>query len=210
MSISKAKAKPQYPSAEERSAARRYLEHDYAARKLGGQAGREANQHAQAIDEEHPRARDIALTGTARELGELPKHLREHQRWSRQRAGISPEEARRIRHEYRTRPYREPEEEPEGQPRRSRARAAAGWAWQAAGDAGRNAAGAASGAISAAGDSNWSELIADFFLAGMLLSLAYLALTRTRSISSLFLGATNVARAVVSPNVDPLNPTIKL
>ncbi|HEX5271320.1 MAG TPA: hypothetical protein VFW33_12560 [Gemmataceae bacterium] len=198
-----AKAKPhiQHPAQHERDAARRYLEHSHAAQHLAGKPRAEAERNAQAIDEEHARARDIALTGTARELGKLPAHLRRHQAEERQRAGITTEQAASIRHEYRSRPEAEPEspEDAPSRPRRERARAAAG---AAASGSGR----AAAAAYDAASDTSTGELIGEIFLWGVGLSLFYLLLTRAAAVGKLFEGATNIARAVVSPVVDPLNP----
>lgn len=188
----------QHPAKHEREAARRYLEHDYTSEHLSGKARDQANRHAQAIDEEHPRARDIALTGTARELGELPAHLRRHQIEARKRAGITAEDAQQIRHEYRRPPA---EEEDADTPRTFRSRAT---------DTARTAAGGAgslaTSAASAATDSSWGSLIGEMILTGMGLSIFYLFLTRARAASELVTGATNVVRAVVSPAVDPLNP----
>lgn len=196
----KPKASAQHPAQHERDAARRYLEHDYASEHLSGEPAAEANRNAQAIDEEHDRARDIALTGTARELGKLPSHLRKHQLAARQRAGISAEDTHRIRQEYR-RPQSEPE--PDGSrpapPRRERARAAAGAASHSAGRAG-------AAVYDAASDTSTGDLVGQLFMWGVGLSLFYLVLTRAGAIGKLFEGATNVARAVVSPVVDPLNP----
>jgi hypothetical protein len=189
--------KREYPEPHEREAARRYLEHDYAASHLSGRARREGNRNASEIDEQHPRARDIAMTGTRRELGELPKHLKEHQQQLRRHAGITSEESQRIRHEYRSGPYQEDEaEEPEREPGR---RDVAGAAARRGGEL------VASGAGQVA-DTGWGGLIGQLFLWGMALSIGYLMLTRVAGVSKLWLGATNVARAVVSPVVDPLNP----
>jgi hypothetical protein len=190
----------QFPEPHEREAARRYLEHDYASRSLGGTAGREANRNAQAIDEEHPRARDIAMTGTERELGKLPKHLREHQAWSRQRAGITSEHAARIRREYRAGPYQEPDQPDEppaapAAPARQGARSAAG-----------AALGRAGGLASTAADTSWGQLVGEFFLWGALLSIGYLLITKAAATGKLFQGGATAVRAVVSPVVDPLNP----
>lgn len=188
-----------YPEQHERAAARRYLEHSHTAATMRGGPARVANEHAVAIDEEHPRARDIALTGTARELGPLPPHLRRHQREERDRARITTEQAAAIRREYRAGPYHEPDEtHPEREPahpRRERAR-------QVAGGAARHA----SAAASAAADTSAGELVSDFFLWGAALSVGYLLLTRAAAVGKLFEGATSVARAVISPVVDPLNP----
>jgi hypothetical protein len=189
------KAKAQHPAQHERDAARRYLEHSHAAHHLAGKPRLEAERNAQAIDEEHSRARDIALTGTARELGKLPAHLRRHQADERRRAGITTEQAASIRHEYRSRPESEPEEDSRPPVRRERARAAAG----AAGRAG-------AAAFDAASDTSTGELVGEIFLWGVGLSLFYLLLTRAGAVGKLFEGATNIARAVVSPVVDPLNP----
>jgi hypothetical protein len=196
--------KPEHPAQHERDAARRYLEHDHASEHLSGEPAAEANRNAQAIDEEHPRVRDIALTGTARELGKLPAHLRRHQLAARQRAGISSEDAARIRGEYRSPPAEsEPESEPRARPpARERARAAAGTAAGRAGQAARSTG----GLVDAVDTGGWSDLVGQFFLMGAVLSIFYLFLTRASAASKLWLGATNVVRAVVSPVVDPLNP----
>jgi hypothetical protein len=196
------KAKIQHPAQHERDAAKRYLEHSHAAQHLAGKPRLEAERNAQAIDEEHSRARDIALTGTARELGKLPAHLRRHQVEERHRAGITTEQAASIRHEYRTKP--ESEAEPEdgssgSPPRRAQAQAAAGAAARSAGRAG-------AAAYDAAADTSTGELVGEIFLWGVGLSLFYLLLTRAGAVGKLFEGATNIARAVVSPVVDPLNP----
>ncbi|HWD76926.1 MAG TPA: hypothetical protein VG371_17445 [Solirubrobacteraceae bacterium] len=180
-------------TADEKTAARKYLVHDHAATTLRGQAGEEANRHAEEIDDRHPRARDIALTGTARELGKLPPHLARHQRQARHLAGISTEQAARIRDEYRAPERDDPEPR---EPRRSSSRS-----------------GARSGVVSygsdlvgAAGDTSWGGTITQMFAWGMGLSLFYLVLTRVAAVSKLAQGATNVVRTVVSPVIDPLNP----
>jgi hypothetical protein len=197
----RATPKVQHPAQHERDAARRYLEHSHAAQHLSGKPRQEAERNAQAIDEEHGRARDIALTGTARELGKLPAHLRRHQVEERQRAGITTEQAATIRHHYRTHPEAEPEpsEGTPPRPRRERAREAAGVAASAGGRA-------AAAAYDAASDTSTGELIGYAFIGGIVLSLFYLMLTRVAAVGKLFEGATNIARAVVSPVVDPLNP----
>lgn len=199
----KARPKTQLPAQHERDAARRYLEHSHAAQHLAGKPRQEAERNAQAIDEEHERARDIALTGTARELGKLPAHLRRHQAEERQRAGITTERATEIRQHYRTHPHSDSEPElSDGtppRPRRERAREAAGAAAYRGGRA-------AAAAYDAASDTSTGELIGELFLWGVGLSLFYLVLTRAASVGKLFEGLTNIARAVVSPVVDPLNP----
>jgi hypothetical protein len=186
--------KTEYPEPHEREAARKYLEHDYAATHLSGAARREGNRNASEIDEQHPRARDIAMTGTARELGELPKHLKEHQQQLRRHAGITSEESQRIRHEYRSGPYQEepdePTPEPQSQPRQSRSLMPSAPSLPSVPDF----------------TGGWGSLLLDFFLWGMALSIGYLMITRIGAISKLWLGATNVTRAVISPTVDPLNP----
>ena len=204
----------QYPERHERDAARRYLEHDYASEHLHGKPAAEANRHAQAIDEEHPRARDIALTGTERELGKLPKHLRAHQLQARSRAGIRPEHVERIRREYRTGPYREPEnEETTGERRRRILREAPRRAARDAAQTVRTAAPAAAGAAASGAreivqttDDSTGGLISYAILGAIGLSILYLLLTRAAAIGKLSLGVANVTRAVVSPYVDPLNP----
>lgn len=193
------KKSAEYPERHEREAARRYLEHDHAAYNLSGRPAHEANQHATAIDEEHPRARDIALTGTARELGHLPAHLRAHQRRARELAGITAEQARSIRRDYRSGPHQEPDEPPVGPSRRERAVQAT----RTAATAGRRAGGQA---IDTATDSSWGQLFGGLILGGLGLSILYLFLTRAAAAGKLFQGAATVTRAVVSPVVDPLNP----
>jgi hypothetical protein len=193
----------EHPSQEERRAARRYLEHDYASQHLTGRASREANLHAQQIDETHPRARDIALTGTARELGQLPKHLRAHQRHTREQAGITIEHAARIRHQYRT----QPSEPRDGEPRAPEARPpAAQRVTDAASQAASTTIDLVGTGASAAADSSWGSLIGEMILGGIGLSIAYLLLTHNQGASKLFQGATTVTRAIVSPVIDPLNP----
>lgn len=213
-STSTHKATYRYPEQHERDAARRYLEHDYASEHLSGKPAHEANRNAQAIDEEHPRARDIALTGTERELGKLPKHLRAHQLQARARAGIRPEHVERIRREYRTGPYREPEgDETTGERRRRILRQAPREAASAARTAAPKVAGAAVSAAAGGArelvettDDSTGGLISYAILGALGLSLLYLLLTRIAAISKLSLGAANVTKAVVSPYVDPLNP----
>ena len=191
------RAKPKtasYPEQHERDAARRYLEHSHAAATLKGRPAEHANEHATAIDEEHPRARDIALTGTARELPGLPAHLRRHQRQERELAGITTDEAAEIRRGYRAGPYREDRTETEGS-RPSPARRAAG-----------HATGHFRDVAGAAADTSTGELIGEFLMGGMALSIGYLLLTRAAAAGKLFQGATTAVRAVISPVVDPLNP----
>jgi hypothetical protein len=177
---------------EERDAARKYLVHDHAANTLHGKAGAEANRHAEEIDDRHPRARDIALTGTARELGKLPPHLARHQRQARHLAGISTEQAARIRDEYRAPEQDAPTRSvvPSSTRRSSRSVTSYG-----------------SDLVGAAGDTSWGGTITQMFAWGMGLSLFYLVLTRVAAVSKLAQGATNVVRTVVSPVIDPLNPT---
>jgi len=193
----------QHPTREEREAARRYLEHDHAARTLGGDAGAEANRHAQEIDEQHPRVRDIAMTGTPRDLGELPAHLRRHQRRIREEAHITPEHAARIRREYRTPPQPESRRRSSSPPAPPTPRERAD---QAATATGR----AVSTAASAAGDTEWGGLLYQVFMWGVGLSALYLLLTHAKGPAELVKGATNVVRGVVSPVVDPLNPKVGL
>lgn len=198
----------QHPAEHERSAARRYLEHDYAAENLRGEPAREASRNATAIDEEHPRARDIALTGTARELGKLPAHLRAHQAHARHLAGISTQDAARIRREYRSGPYQAPADDDEHAKRRrlrDRARDSARQAAAGAAAAVPAAAGAV-GDLASEADESTGNLISYMILGGIGLSILYLLLTRAAATGKLALGASNVVRAVVSPTVDPLNP----
>jgi hypothetical protein len=61
-------------------------------------------------------------------------------------------------------------------------------------------------ALAAADVGGWGSLFGQFMLWGIGLSIAYLALTKSTAIAKLGLGATNIARAVVSPSLDPLNP----
>lgn len=199
--------KTEYPEAHERSAARRYLEHDYAANNLSGRPAHEANQHATAIDEEHPRARDIALTGTRRELGPLPAHLRAHQRRAREQAGITVEQARQIRHAYRSGPHREdePDETERGFSDRAREHARQARDQVVAGS--RHTGHALEAASDAAVQTSWGSLFGQVILTGLGLSILYLFLTRAAAAGKLFQGATTAVRAVVSPVVDPLNPT---
>lgn len=191
-------------TAVERDAARRYLEHDHASR-LGGKAGQAANRNAQQIDDQHSRARDIALTGTSRELGELPGALRAHQLKARKEAGISTDQAAKIRTEYRTspppddEPKGKPEGEHEGQnPRPNRQQQAA--------SAGRSVASAGSGLLDAAGGTSAGQLITQAFTWAIGLSIGYLLISRIGAAAGLVDGAVNVTRAVVSPHIDPLNP----
>lgn len=192
-------AAAQHPSQTERDAARQYLEHSHSAAHLQGKPAHQAERHAQEIDEQHSRARDIALTGTARELGKLPSHLARHQRDERHRAGISTEQANHIRREYRRTPN--PDSQPEPHSPRARAENIRVNVTQAAGRAGS----AISSGASAAADTSFGEDIMEFFLWGMVLSIGYLALTRANSIAKLFDGLTTITRAVISPAVDPLN-----
>jgi hypothetical protein len=64
----------------------------------------------------------------------------------------------------------------------------------------------AGAALAAADVGGWGSLFGQFMLWGIGLSIAYLALTKSSAIAKLGLGATNIARAVVSPSLDPLNP----
>jgi hypothetical protein len=188
--------KTDQPAQHERDAGRRYLEHDHAANHLTGAPAREANRHARAIDEEHPRARDIALTGTTRELGRLPAHLRRHQLESRRQAGLSDEDVQRIRHDYRTQPLEGRDQRERPLPERTSPSSSV------SGDV-LDALGTGASAVT---DSGWGELFGELFLGGILLSIGYLLLTHDTAVSKLFEGATNVTRAIVSPVVDPLNP----
>lgn len=61
-------------------------------------------------------------------------------------------------------------------------------------------------ALDWAGDTGWGDLIGSIFLSGVGLSIFYLLLTHDTAVSKLGLGATNIARAVISPHIDPLNP----
>lgn len=185
----------QHPSREEREAARKYLEHDHAAGQLKGAAAREANRHAQELDDKHPRVRDIALTGTERELGQLPKHLRAHQMRSRKQAGISTEHAARIRSGYRTGPQTDPEREG-ANPRPNR---------QEPSPVDR-ATSAGGELVSTAAGTSWGEIVVQFFTWGAGLSIALLFLTHIRAATGLAQGAANATRALVSSRVDPLNP----
>jgi hypothetical protein len=54
--------------------------------------------------------------------------------------------------------------------------------------------------------SDWGSVVMQFVLGGVLLSLGYLLLTKSKGTSALFTGLTNTVKAVVSPTVDPLNP----
>lgn len=176
---------------EERDAARRYLEHDHAATHLGGDAGEEANRHAEEIDERHPRARDIALTGTARELGKLPTHLARHQHEARQLAGINTEQAARIRNAYRAPEHTPTRSVVPSSTRRSSRRSVASYG---------------SGLLSSAGDSSWGQTLTQIFTWGIGLSIGYLLLTKARAVSGAVSGVTGFANSLVSPHIDPLNP----
>ncbi len=205
-----------HPSPRERDAARRYLEHDHAAQTLRGRPAEEANRQAEEIDERHARARDIALTGTARELGELPPHLRRHQAASRQQAGITTEQAREIRNHYRAHPAEdsEPDREPDRRdgtnprpdrrdgtnPRPNRRDQAAG--------AASTAASYGSDLVSSAKSTSWGQTIATVFTWGVGLSIAYLLLSggSAGALSGFSRGVTSLTRAAVSPVIDPLNP----
>ena len=189
------KTRTEYPEQHERQAARKYLEHDHAARNLKGEPARIANRNARAIDEEHPRARDIALAGTQRELVDLPQHLRAHQRRIRQEAGLSREQIAEIRREFRSRPYRDPEQQQQQEERQPRLAPVV--------DRGVGAIGSG---LSTAADTSWGGLLVDLFMAGVGLSIAYLVLTKTKGVSEIFTGGVNVTRAIISPHLDPLNP----
>ena len=54
---------------------------------------------------------------------------------------------------------------------------------------------------------SWGGLALNVVLGGVILSLFYLVLTKAKGTAKLMTGATNVVHAVVSPTVDPLNPT---
>ncbi len=195
-----------HPSNKERQAARLYLEHDHLASTMRGASAAAATRHAEELDDKYPRVRDIALTGTARELGELPKHLRVHQLHERKLAGISNEDAAALRTRYRSGPDEEAhgtELEREGEnPRPNRtgaARAAAGSAASAV-DAG------ASSVYDSAADTDWGALIIEFFTWGAGLSVGFLLISQVKGTAKLFQGAANLTRAVVVSGVDPLNP----
>lgn len=179
----------EYPTSEERQAARKYLEHDHAAQTLGGRAGEEANRHASEIDERHPRARDIAMAGTSRELGNLPGHLRAHQRLLRDQAGIDADEADQMRKRFRSGP---PEGEREGRnPRPNRPTRSRSYS---------------SDLISSASDSSLGQLTVQVIAWGIGLSLLYVVLTRAGNVARITNSVSNAVRAIVAVNVDPLNP----
>ncbi len=216
-------------SREETEAARQYLEHDYAAHHLKGEPARAANQNAQQIDEEHERARDIALTGTAQELGKLPPHLRAHQIRSRKQAGITTEHAARIRSEYRA-PAAGPKgsrgargssgsaghgsrsrrSAPRSTPRagapRSTPAPAPRTVRSSAATAGQTVVSSAGDALDAAGETSLGSLTVQVFAWGMGLSLLYLVLRNAGSLTRITTGVAHATRAVVAVNVDPLNP----
>jgi len=182
------------PTEQERQAAREWLEHDYARHRLSGEPAHVAHENATQLEQEHPRARDIALTGTEQELGELPAHLRRHQVRRRRATGMDQRQVERIRSSYRQaapapRRNRTPSYSPP--PRRS---------------APQQVASSAGDVIGWAGDTGWGSLFLQMVVWGMGLSVAYLLLTHDTAVSKLALGATNTARAVVSPHIDPLNP----
>ena len=216
-------------SDEERQAARQYLEHDYAAHHLKGEPARAANENAQQIDEEHERARDIALTGTAQELGKLPPHLRAHQMRSRKQAGITTEHAARIRSEYRgatagpkgntgsrgragsaghgSRSRRAPSTPRAGASRSAPAAPPAPRTVRSsAASAGRTVVSSAGDAVSAAGDTDLGGTVVQMFAWGMGLSLLYLVLRNAGNLGRITTGVAHATRAVVAVNVDPLNP----
>lgn len=197
---------PRYPEQHERDAARRLLEHEHAAEHLSGAPADEANRNAQAIDEEHPRARDIALTGTSRELGRLPRHLARHQRTMRERAGITTDQAARIRAGYRSGPHTEPSADDTDRSLSDRVRDRARLAREQAGAGVRHTGRALEAASGAAVDTGWGTLAGQAILTALGLSLLYLFLTRAAAAGKIFEGTTNVVRAIVSPVVDPLNP----
>lgn len=200
-------------SREEAQAARRYLEHDHAAHHLKGEPARIANENAKQIDEQHERARDIALTGTSQELGQLPPHLRAHQIRSRKQAGITTEHAARIRAAYRAgdtprrspghgarnrRAAPRPRSAPTPPPPRTVRSTAAG--------AGRTVASTAGDAVSAAAGTGFGGLVVQMFAWGMGLSLLYLVLRYAGNTGRIFKSGVNATRAVVGVNIDPLNP----
>lgn len=185
---------------DERTAARQYLVHDHASVTLKGQAGEEANRHAEEIDDKHPRARDIALTGTARELGKLPPHLARHQRESRQQAGISTEQATRIRNAYRA------PEPPAGHPHTPAPAPARSPARSSSRRAGGGGSSYGTDLISSATSSSWGQTITQMFTWGIGLSIGYVLINKAGAASGLVTGITNFVRNLVSVKVDPLNP----
>lgn len=55
--------------------------------------------------------------------------------------------------------------------------------------------------------SSWGSLALDIFLGGIVLSLAFLLITHAKGPSELFSGGAKLVSSVVSPHIDPLNPT---
>lgn len=204
MSVHAADHKPISPA--EKDAARKYLEHDHAAHSLKGAPAEEANRNAQAIDEEHERARDIALTGTADELGKLPPHLRAHQLRSRKQAGITTEHAARIRSSYRPRTSSRSRAGRAGARGSAAARAPRAPRAPRVNVAIKNTIPGAAPLVNAATGSSLGSLAGQVFLWGMGLSIFYLLLTHPAGPTGLATGAANVTRALVGVNVDPLNP----
>lgn len=195
-----------YPTLEERGAARKYLEHDHAAQTLDGPAGDAAERNASDIDEEYPRAFDIAATGTARELGEIPKHLKAHQQTLRRQAGINAEQAARLRAAYRAGP---PDLEPDPQPQRqSAARRSAPARRSSSSNPVRSAASYGSGVLDtiAPATKGWGSLIAEVFAWGIGLSLLAAVLNRAAGVAPAVDSVAKGVRAIVSPHIDPLNP----
>ncbi len=186
----------------DRKAARQYLELDYARHSLAGEPAQAAHRQAEEIAAKHEHAQDLALVGTAQDLGEIPKHLRIHQARERKKAGIDKEHAARIRATYRqpaapTRPRSSsPSSSPAPRPSRTpaspvrRARSAGG---RLAGFTGASDAGAGATLLTALG---W----------GIGLSILYVALVHAERLSTITNGAVRATRAIVAVNVDPLNP----
>ncbi|MGI8412657.1 MAG: hypothetical protein ACR2QA_09220 [Solirubrobacteraceae bacterium] len=197
-----------YPTEEERRQGRRYLEYDHAARIGKGGMRDAANRHAQEIDEEHPRARDIAMTGTKRELGELPGALKAHQARIRKEAGVDTDMAGKIRHGYRTTPPEGEEEHPQPQPE-SKGAGRSGRASSAASSAGQSVLDAGGGLLDSAGSTSLGQLATETMAWGIGLSLLFLLLNRAGSLARLPAGAVAVTRAITSSAVDPLNPGAK-
>jgi len=208
-----------YPTLEERGAARKYLEHDHAAQTLDGPAGDAAERNASDIDDEHPRAHDIAATGTSRELGELPKHLKAHQATLRAQAGINTEHAARLRAAYRAGP---PDHEPRPEGERSstpavrsssprRVARSSSSARRSSTSSVRSAASYGSGVLDtiAPATSGWGALIAEIFAWGIGLSLLGLLLGKAAGAANITTGVSSTVKAIVSPHIDPLNPTAK-
>lgn len=193
-----------YPTEEERRQGRRYLEYDHASRIGKGGMRDAANRHAQEIDEEHPRARDIAMTGTKRELGELPNSLKAHQARIRREAGVDTDMAGKIRHGYRTTPPEGEEEHPHPEPEAKSGRSAR--ASSSASSAGQSVLDAGGGLLGSAGDTSLGQLVTETMTWGIGLSLFFLLLGRAGSLARLPAGAVAVTRAITSSSVDPLNP----